>query len=243
MHGFNAGNSHSWAPKSYDSLRSWVPDGEPELQKAWLEDYLPAVEWMRRSGIPVSKRFGPIMTIGKLVVLHIEDCIRLTYSFFAGIGYPIKIPTLHELHMKRIVASKTKSDVFLDTSVVKLIQERPGIPGSRIVGAVIRHGSSASYAEVKAKIVVLATGGFQGSPSLTARFLGSGGDNVFVRSNRGSVGDGLNLASSVGAGSSRGMNTYYGHLLAAPVRASEVDPKDYLPLAQYRKRHSSSAMT
>lgn len=33
----------------------------------------------------------------------------------------------------------------------------------------------------------------------------------------------------------QGMNTYYGHLLAAPLRAENVDPKDYLPLAQYRK--------
>lgn len=111
--------------------------------------------------------------------------------------------------------------------------------GSRIVGAIIRrelpNRIEPQYLEVRAKFVVLATGGFQGSPSLTSRFLGQGSDNVFVRSNKGSVGDGLNLASSAGAGSSRGMNTYYGHLLAAPLSAEDVDPKDFLPLAQYRK--------
>lgn len=36
------------------------------------------------------------------------------------------------------------------------------------------------------------------------------------------------------------MNTYYGHLLAAPLRAEDVDPKDYLPLAQYRQSKSLS---
>jgi hypothetical protein len=122
---------------------------------------------------------------------------------------------------------------------VQLIQERPGVLGSRVLGAIIRRefpdGKVPQYLEVRAKIVTLATGGFQGSPSLTSRYLGQGGNNMFVRSNRGSVGDGLNLASSVGAGSSRGMNTYYGHLLAAPLRAEYVDPKDFLPLAQYRK--------
>lgn len=96
-------------------------------------------------------------------------------------------------------------------------------------------GRSTSYYEIKAKAVVLATGGFQGSPSLTAKYLGQGGDNIFVRSNRGSVGDGFNLAIGAGAGTSRGMNTYYGHLMAAPLRADEVGPKDYLPLAQYRE--------
>jgi succinate dehydrogenase/fumarate reductase flavoprotein subunit len=96
-------------------------------------------------------------------------------------------------------------------------------------------GGGDSYVQVNAKIVVLATGGFQGSPDLIARYLGQGSDNIFVRSNKGSVGDGLSLAVSVGAGTSRGMNTYYGHLLAAPLRVGDVDPKDFLPLAQYRK--------
>lgn len=125
-----------------------------------------------------------------------------------------------------------------NTSVVKLIQEKPGVPGSRVTGAIVHQhipGMAETYYEVKAKVVVLATGGFQGSPQMTATYLGQGGDNIFVRSNPGSVGDGLSLASRSGAGTTRGMNTYYGHLLAAPVRAQDVNPKDYLPLAQYRK--------
>lgn len=130
-----------------------------------------------------------------------------------------------------------------NTSVVKLIQEKPGVPGSRVTGALVRQntpGLAEKYYEVKANIVVLATGGFQGSPQMTATYLGQGGDNIFVRSNPGSVGDGLSLASRSGAGTTRGMNTYYGHLLAAPVRAQDVNPKDYLPLAQYRKQLSLS---
>lgn len=57
--------------------------------------------------------------------------------------------------------------------------------------------------------------------------LGQGGDNIFVRSNRGSVGDGLTLATAVGAGTSRGMNTYYGHLLAAYVQFSRCSLSDH----------------
>ena len=127
--------------------------------------------------------------------------------------------------------------------MIKLIQREPGVSGSSITGAVICRNlpnSPAVYYEVKTKMVVLATGGFQGSPEMTSKYLGQGGDNIFVRSNRGSVGDGLKLAIETGAGTSRGMNTYYGHLLAAPLRAGNVDPKDYLPLAQYRKSKSRS---
>ncbi|KAE8332952.1 hypothetical protein BDV39DRAFT_188996 [Aspergillus sergii] len=209
-----------WAPKNYKSLRSWVPDGDPQLQAAWMNDYLPAVQWMRENGIPTAKRFDGIMTI--------------------GIGFPIKIPDLH-LHHQQRVRDNTGSRIFTNTAVVKLLQEQPGVPGSRIVGAIIRRGpedgAGAVYYEVKAQHVVLATGGFQGNSELTSMHLGQGGDNIFVRSNRGSVGDGLTLATAVGAGTSRGMNTYYGHLLAAPLRSEDVDPKDFLSLAQYQSKY------
>lgn len=140
--------------------------------------------------------------------------------------------------MKRISKSNTGSRVLVKTSVVQLIQAQLGVQGSKVIGAIIKteagDGTTPVYKEVRAKLVVLSTGGFQGSSSLTSRHLGQGGDNIFVRSNKGSVGDGLNLATSVGAGTSRGMSTYYGHLLAAPVSARDVKPEDYLPLAQYR---------
>lgn len=59
-----------WAPKDYSSLRSWVPDGDPELQLAFLNDYLPAVEWMRQSGVSTASRFDGIMTIGVTQIPH-----------------------------------------------------------------------------------------------------------------------------------------------------------------------------
>lgn len=150
----------------------------------------------------------------------------------------MNIPHLHSLHRKRIQSSKTRSEIFTNTSVVKLNQQQPGVSGSPITGAVIRRNlpnSSTECYNVRAKMVVLATGGFQGSPDLRSKYLGQGGDDIFLRSNHGSVGDGLKLALEAGAGTSRGMSSYYGHLLAAPLRAEEVNPKDYLPLAQYRK--------
>lgn len=165
-----------------------------------------------------------------------KECISDNVG--TGIGYPIKIPALYELHIKRISKSNTGSRVLVNTSVVQLIQEQPGVLGSRIIGAIIKvesgNGRTPVYKEVRARLVVFSTGGFQGSSSLTSRYLGQGGDNIFVRSNKGSVGDGINLATSVGAGTSRGMSTYYGHLLAAPLNARDVKPDDYLPLAQYR---------
>ncbi|KAB8075109.1 hypothetical protein BDV29DRAFT_155999 [Aspergillus leporis] len=52
-----------WGPKNYQSSRSWVPAGESKLQATWMEDYLPAVRWMRENGIPVAQRFDGIILI------------------------------------------------------------------------------------------------------------------------------------------------------------------------------------
>lgn len=161
-----------------------------------------------------------------------------------GVGFPIQIPYLHNLHRSRIEGTQNGSRIWTNTAVVELIQETEGPHGSRATGAIVcrrEPGISPVCFEVRARVVVLATGGFQGSPGLTATYLGQGGDNIFLRSNPGSVGDGLSLAIAAGAGTSRGMNTYYGHLLAAPVQADDVDPKNYLPLDQYRKANLSSA--
>lgn len=185
-----------------------------------MRDYLPAVQWMRENGVPTSEQFGPIMSI--------------------GIGYPIKIPDLYQVHAKQIADSNTGSRVLTNTKVVKILQEVPGVAGSPVIGAILQKispdGKPSELIEVKAKLVVMATGGFQGSPGLRAKFLGPAGDNLFVRSNKGSVGDGLTLASSAGASTSRGMATYYGHLMASPLRVEDVSPEEYLPLAQYRMK-------
>ncbi|KAJ0417679.1 FAD binding domain-containing protein [Aspergillus carlsbadensis] len=210
-----------WGPETYERLRSWVPDGDAELQRAWLDDYLSAVQWMRENGVPTAPRFDGIMTI--------------------GIGFPINIPHLHALHQTRIASSKTGSEIWTNAAIVKLLQEDPAVPGSTIKGAIIRRKTSnaqpASYYQVTAQTVVLATGGFQGSSSMAAKYIGHGVDNIFIRSNKGSVGDGLSLAFGAGAGTSRGMDTYYGHLMAAPLKTDRVDPKEYLALAQYQSKY------
>lgn len=64
--------SSSWAPKNYKSLRSWVPAGDPDLQGAWMEDYLPAVQWMRENGVPTAKRYDGIMTIGMAAIRQLS---------------------------------------------------------------------------------------------------------------------------------------------------------------------------
>lgn len=84
--------------------------------------------------------------------------------------------------------------------------------------------------------LVIATGGFQGSASKRTAYLGRNADRLMYRSNPVSVGDGLDLAVALGAAASRGMSSFYGHLLARPVRRFSTE--EFLPYSQYYSDYS-----
>jgi succinate dehydrogenase/fumarate reductase flavoprotein subunit len=90
--------------------------------------------------------------------------------------------------------------------------------------------------EVTARAVLLATGGFQGDRELVGRLIGWGAERMPVRSNPGSVGDGMRLGRAAGAGLSRSLSGFYGHLI--PDRLDRFDAADYLPLTQYHSNRS-----
>lgn len=90
--------------------------------------------------------------------------------------------------------------------------------------------------EVAARAVLLATGGFQGDAELVGRLVGWGAERMPVRSNPGSVGDGLRLGRAAGAALSASLDRFYGHLI--PDRLGRFEAADYLPLTQYHSAHS-----
>ncbi|HKE80932.1 MAG TPA: FAD-dependent oxidoreductase, partial [Solirubrobacteraceae bacterium] len=90
--------------------------------------------------------------------------------------------------------------------------------------------------EVHAGAVLLATGGFQGDPDLVKTFIGPHADAMPVRSNPGSVGDGLRIGRAAGASLSGRLGRFYGHLI--PDRIDGFGPDRYLPLTQYHSRHA-----
>jgi succinate dehydrogenase/fumarate reductase flavoprotein subunit len=98
-------------------------------------------------------------------------------------------------------------------------------------------GGALPDAEVSAGTVVLATGGFQANPALVRELIGPGADEMPLRALPAGTGDGLRLARVAGAADSRGLDTFYGHLVPYPLRG--FGPDDYLPLTQY---HSKDAV-
>jgi succinate dehydrogenase/fumarate reductase flavoprotein subunit len=69
---------------------------------------------------------------------------------------------------------------------------------------------------IRANAVILATGGFQGNEELVEQYITDNSENLWLRSNPWSTGDGLLCAKTVGAKWSNGLGTFYGHNLPAP---------------------------
>jgi succinate dehydrogenase/fumarate reductase flavoprotein subunit len=112
-------------------------------------------------------------------------------------------------------------DVLCGRAVRRLCREQ-----GRIRGAALADGSV-----VHAPTTMLATGGFQGDPGLRTAYCGPNADRLLLRSNEGSVGDGIRLGRSAGAGDSSGLASFYGHLMPAPLR--DFGPAQFVPLTQY----------
>jgi fumarate reductase flavoprotein subunit len=83
--------------------------------------------------------------------------------------------------------------------------------------------------------LILATGGFQGSPDLVRRHITPEASKLVLRANPWSAGDGLRIALDAGADLSAGLDEFYGRNLAA---APEISPADFVPLAQVYARHA-----
>lgn len=200
-----------WAPRSVELAHKEISFGDPELQKGIVEGHSEAVQWLRDQGIRVSDAFDGIMSI--------------------GVGYPMDIHGLLRLMEERILETPN-ARIMKESWAVSLSQEFQQGPVSG--ATIVRASDPTTLIQVNSKSTIIATGGFQGNPRLTSTHIGNGADNIFIRSNRGNTGDGFTMASAAGAGHSRGMGTFYGHLLPSPLQARDVDPFSFLAIAQFQ---------
>jgi succinate dehydrogenase/fumarate reductase flavoprotein subunit len=119
------------------------------------------------------------------------------------------------------------SQILLRTGLTGL---RRGPDGS-IAG--VDAAGARGVVSVRAPTAVLATGGFQASPEMRARYLGRWADRVIVRSNPYSTGDGLEAARNIGAATAGPFSRFYGHMIPAPP-ASQTTPASSRPSASTR---------
>jgi succinate dehydrogenase/fumarate reductase flavoprotein subunit len=196
-----------WCARTFDDLRRLVPHGDRELGRTLVDDFMPGVEWLRKRADLELLPSNP----DRVVFLMKPDprafVARMLSGFTAGGG-----------------------ELRASTAGVRLLTE----PSGGISGIVC--GDAGGLRTISAKSVVLASGGFQANPEMRARYFGPYSDRLVLRSNPRSTGDGWTMALGVGAAESRGMASFYGHLLPAPPAVVPVN--DFIAYTQYHSDQS-----
>lgn len=198
---------YAWTAPTREIMAEINPHGEESLRNAVVDDFASGLDWIRGRGVEVADGV-PVLRYG---IGHAFDTVQYldacVREIKAGGG------TVH-----------TRSDVR------ELLRE-----GDAVVGAVIRLDGG-EECEVRARHVLIATGGFQANAELVDRYLHPLASGFPLRSNPNSDGRGLALAESVGAGIGHPDAGFYGHLIPAglPFR----DSGDFVGISLYYSEHA-----
>ncbi|MFE9307821.1 FAD-dependent oxidoreductase [Streptomyces sp. NPDC006706] len=198
-----------WTAPDLDAYRRRIPLGDEALGRAVVEDYAECLQELRATGERVA------------------DTPKTDIMTF-GIGYSTDIRAILAWCRARVEAGGGVCRT--GTAALQVLQDDDGA----VTGLLAR--AAQGRVRYEAPAVVLAGGGFQGARDELTRAMGPNADRLLLRSNPGSVGDGLRLARQAGAGGSIAMSTFYGHLIGAPVNSFE--PEDFLPNSQYYSDHA-----
>jgi tricarballylate dehydrogenase len=166
---------------------------DPEFISTFAGEAIPTIRWLKTFGI----RFIPSR------LPHITAREHPGLIVPVGGGYAM---------MESLVSAGRAGGVafFYETAVRELLQDETGaVVGVQAVGRQNRP------VEFRAKAVVLASGGFEGSPEMLQRYVGKGAINIrpVARGCYYNQGDGIRMAREIGAAESGD----YGYYHAVPV--------------------------
>lgn len=184
----------------YETFRENVPGGNATLQELLVTGKDEGLEWLESIGVTT----------------------RETEADLAfGSGKQIDPRPFTRTMVDRV--EKGGGEVRLETALDGVIDEDGAVVG------VVARGEDGST-RVRTDAVILATGGFQGNEALLESYVTDHAENLWLRSNPWSTGDGMIAARDVGAKTTTGMSTFYGHNLPAP--PAEIPPDKLLEAKQ-----------
>lgn len=189
-----------WTAPDLETLARIQPDADPVVGPLVIQGYEQAVQDVRAAGVEVSEKWTD----------HLEW----------GTARKFDVPALFSVWSAKV---RDNGELLTSVSDIELVRD-----GKDIVGVTFTHEGTLNTALAPA--TVLATGGFQGDSELKQKFIGNGADDIAVRSNPNSTGDGFRLGNSAGGAASRHLSSFYGHLLPSPL---EVVPEHFLRLTLY----------
>ena len=154
---------------------------DPDLVEILVRNSFETLTWMRDKGV----RFAPIW--GRQAFK-----VDGRFKFWGGLtveahgGGPGLCQALWNSARQRGI------DLMFDARAIDLISDGIAVQGVRV-----RHGGR--VVNVTARAVVLAAGGFQANSAWRTRYLGPGWDLAKVRGTPYNVGDGIRMATAIGA--------------------------------------------
>ncbi len=190
-----------WTARDLAGWLSVQPGGDPTLGKALVTTYPEAIQWLRSQDVRLDPfEFGesgwnPPFPYVAFQLERRDD----------GRSNP-------RAAMDRLTANIADAGgrIFTETAIRTFLQDAAG----RIVGAEAQGPDG--RVRISAGTTVMATGGFQGSPELRARYFGPNSDRMILRANPYSTGEAFQAALAVGAGSAGPFGRFYGHRVVAP---------------------------
>ena len=194
-----------WTAPTTEVMREVNPDGDPALTAEVVEHYGEALDWVRSLGVHVAE---PVTVLGY------------------GRGSQTDMAN-YLLACERQV--REHGEILTGWSAERLLTEDGAVVGAQIQNA------SGEQRVIRARSTLLATGGFGGDPALRAEHIGPLAENLPLRANTNSVGDGLRLAQAVGAAFGPPNAGFYGHLI--PSKVAYNNPYEFTDLTFYHSEH------
>lgn len=200
-----------WCATDADDFLVLDPGADPGLVHLLVEQFPAASEWVATLGVPGS-----------------ADVVMDAIHGFRSAGRQIDVPAF--LRRAESVVDDAGGWVVRNARTEALLTD-----GGRLVGA--RVAQDGRTVAVRAASTILATGGFGGSPDLRRDLIGPDAEGLLVRANPFSVGDGLRLATVVGAALTDHTPGFYGHLVPAPLPGG-LPPADFERLTHRYSPHA-----
>jgi tricarballylate dehydrogenase len=167
----------------YDDLMR-VTEGlaDPELAQLFVSESFPTLQWLQGHGVrfvlafgrQAFKRDGKFYFWGGLLVEAVGAGKGLSDQQFA-------------------VAERLGVEMRYSTKGVRLLQDQKG----HVVGVTAQ--GPEGFADIPAKTVILACGGFESNAEMRTRYLGQGWELAKVRGIPYNTGDGIRMALDIGA--------------------------------------------
>jgi succinate dehydrogenase/fumarate reductase flavoprotein subunit len=194
-----------WTAPTVEVMREVNPYADPALTAQVVEQYDEALDWVRSLDV------------------HVADPVTVL-----GYGRGSQTDMANYLLVCERLA-REHGEVLTGWSAQRLLVE-----DGAVVGAEIENGSGEQRV-IRARSTLLATGGFGGDSALRAKHISPLAENLPLRANTNSVGDGLRLGLSVGAAFGQPDAGFYGHLI--PSKVAYTNPYEFTDLTFYHSEH------